>query len=143
MVKIISSIKNKYGNKKKVVDGVKFDSELEMHFYNLLKSNNLEFEFQKQIPLVEGFRFHGKWIRPITLIVDFVITKDNKKIYVDTKGMATEVSKIKYKMLKFSLMDQQDIADVVWLHSKKEALSFILKLKEKENGITKQSTITW
>lgn len=132
----------KYGNKKKVIDGVKFDSQLEAYCYNMLKILNVDFEFQKTIILIEKFRFEGKAIRETTAIVDFVIKNNNETIYLDTKGFATEVSKIKYKMLKFKLKDQENNR-VVWLHSKKEVTDFINNLKTNQNVNNQQSSITW
>jgi hypothetical protein len=75
----------------------------------------------------EGFRFRGKAIRPITMIVDFVLRINGMTYYVDTKGFATETSKLKYKMLKYSLKDEEN-TDVVWLHSQKEVSVFINSL---------------
>ena len=40
--------RSKYGNKKIEVNGVKFDSKLEMYCYDLLTKLNFEFEFQKK-----------------------------------------------------------------------------------------------
>lgn len=136
------STRAKYGNKKKVIDGVKFDSQLEAYCYNMLKILNIDFEFQKTIVLIEKFRFEGKAIRETTAIVDFVISNNNETIYLDTKGFATEVSKIKYKMLKFKLKDQKNNR-VVWLHSKKEVTDFINNLKTNQNVNNQQSSITW
>lgn len=141
MAKSIRSDKPKYGNKKRVINGVKFDSELELYCYNLLNMLGFSFEFQKTIILQERFRHKGKWIRPITIIVDFVVDHNELKIYIDSKGMATEVSKLKYKMLKYALKEEEN-SDVVWLHSKKEANQFLLKLKEEKND-DKQSGIAW
>ncbi len=134
--------RNKYGNNKKIVNGVKFDSELELHCYNMLNIFKIEFEFQKSMLLMEKFKYDGKSIRETTAIVDFVIHHNSKTIYLDTKGFATEVSKIKYKMLKYILKDKENI-QVVWLHSKKEVNSFLLNLKEEENVNNQQSNIAW
>jgi hypothetical protein len=136
------SIKTKYGNKKKIVDGVKFDSQLEAYCYNMLNVFKIDFEFQKTIVLIEKFRFEGKGIRETTAIVDFVINNSGETIYLDTKGFATEVSKIKYKMLKYKLKDQ-DNNRVVWLHSKKEVTDFINNLKTNQNVNNQQSSIAW
>jgi hypothetical protein len=126
-MKISQSKTSKYGNKKIELDGVKFDSKLELFCYQQLKSLGIEFEFQRAILLQESFRFKGKWIRPITMIVDFVIHHDEQKIYIDTKGFATETSKLKYKMLKF-LEKDDSIVDVIWLHSQKEVKDFLFNL---------------
>jgi hypothetical protein len=126
-MKTSQSKTSKYGNKKIELDGVKFDSKLELFCYQQLKSLGIEFEFQRAILLQESFRFKGKWIRPITMIVDFVIHHDGQKIYIDTKGFATETSKLKYKMLKF-LEKDDSIVDVIWLHSQKEVKDFLFNL---------------
>lgn len=127
MMKISQSKTSKYGNKKIELDGVKFDSKLELFCYQQFKSLGLEFDFQRTILLQEGFRFRGKAIRPITMIVDFVLHQDGQKIYIDTKGFATETSKLKYKMLKFYVREDST-ADVVWLHSQKEVKDFLFNL---------------
>jgi hypothetical protein len=134
MMKTSQSKTSKYGNKKIELDGVKFDSKLELFCYQQLKSLGIEFEFQRAILLQESFRFKGKWIRPITMIVDFVIHHDGQKIYIDTKGFATETSKLKYKMLKF-LEKDDSIVDVIWLHSQKEVKEFINDLLSKDGKL--------
>jgi hypothetical protein len=126
-MKISQSKTSKYGNKKIELDGVKFDSKLELFCYQQFKSLGLEFDFQRTMLLQEGFRFKGKWIRPITMIVDFVLHHDGQKIYIDTKGFATETSKLKYKMLKFYVREDST-ADVIWLHSQKEVKDFLFNL---------------
>jgi protein associated with RNAse G/E len=133
-MKTSQSKTSKYGNKKIELDGVKFDSKLELFCYQQLKSLGIEFEFQRGILLQEGFRFRGKAIRPITMIVDFVIHHDGQKIYIDTKGFATETSKLKYKMLKF-LEKDDSIVDVIWLHSQKEVKEFINDLLSKDGKL--------
>lgn len=132
----------KYGNKKKIVDGVKFDSKLELYCYKMLTLSKIEFDFQKPITLIERFKYDGKWIRETTVVVDFVIKDGDDTIYVDTKGFATEVSKIKYKMLKYQLKDEQN-KRVIWLHSEKEVNEFLLTIKDKQNVNNQQSSITW
>lgn len=136
------SKRRKYGNNKTEVDGVKFDSRLELYCYNLLKENNIDFIFQEKIELIPKFRYNTQNIRAITMLVDFVILSDGKRIYVDTKGLATEVSKIKYKMLRYHLKEL-DNTDVVWLKNKREVNSFIQEVKSKKDEHSKQSSIAW
>tara|TARA_R110001592_G_scaffold85820_5_gene253467 strand:+ start:1587 stop:1961 length:375 start_codon:yes stop_codon:yes gene_type:complete len=119
--------RRKYGNKKVVVDGIKFDSKLELFCYNLLKEYDIDFEFQRKVVLFEKFKFNGKTIRAITMLVDFVLSHNGNTIYLDTKGFATETSKIKYKILKHKLKDDLFV-DVVWLHTQKEVREFVNKL---------------
>ena len=118
----------KYGNTKVVVDGVKFDSKLEYYCHGLLTLSSIDFDFQHRIVLVEKFRFEEKGIRAMTLIVDFVIRHGAKTIYLDTKGFATETSKLKYKLLRNKLKDEENVS-VVWLKNKKEVNEYINSLK--------------
>ena len=134
--------KGKYGNKKIEVDGVKFDSKLEMFCYNLFKNNELDFDFQKTITLIDKFKYNGESIRAITMIVDFVLNVNDIVYYIDSKGFPTEVSKIKYKMLKNQLKEDKD-TDVLWLKSQKQAIEFVNNLKNKKDEHSKQSDITW
>jgi hypothetical protein len=120
---------SKYGNTKIVVDGVKFDSKLEMYCYDVLTQMGFDFEFQKKIILIDSFKYNKKAIRPITLIVDFVINHEGIEHYVDIKGFATDVSKIKYKMLRYQLKDNPK-TDVIWLYTKKSIYQFLINLKE-------------
>lgn len=119
--------RRKYGNKKLVVDGVKFDSKLEHYCYGYLNLINADFDFQHKITLIDKFRFNDKGVRATTLTVDFVVRKGEKTYYVDTKGFATEVSKLKYKMLRHKLKEEENV-DVIWLKNKKEVNAFINSL---------------
>lgn len=123
--------RTKYGNKKLEVNGIKFDSKLELVCYDLLNKLNFEFEFQKKIILIDGFRYNKKAIRPITLTVDFVVKHNDIDYYIDIKGFATDVSKIKYKMLRYQLKDNPK-TDVLWLHSQRAILQFLNNLKEEK-----------
>jgi hypothetical protein len=120
--------RSKYGNKKLEVNGVKFDSKLELFCHDLLTKMNFEFEFQKKIILIDGFRYNKKAIRPITLTVDFVVKHNDIDYYIDIKGFATDVSKIKYKMLRYQLKDNPK-TDVLWLHSQRAIIQFLTNLK--------------
>lgn len=123
--------RTKYGNKKLEVNGVKFDSKLELICYDLFTKENIDFEFQKKIILIDGFRYNKKAIRPITLTVDFVVKHNNIEYYIDIKGFATDVSKIKYKMLRYQLKDNPK-TDVLWIHSQRAILQFLNNLKEEK-----------
>ena len=132
----------KYGNKKVESNGLKFDSKLELFCYNLFKDNGFDFEFQKTITLVNKFKYNSESIRAITIIVDFVIHYMGVDLYIDSKGFPTEVSKIKYKLLKNQLKDEPN-TEVLWLKSQKQAIQFINNLKERKDEYSKQSYIAW
>ncbi len=98
---------NKYNNKKTIVDGIKFDSEMESHYYIYLKhlkeiGEVVDFILQPTYLLQEGFNLNGKRIRAITYKADFkVIYKDGHEEVIDVKGKLTEEFKIKRKMLLY------------------------------------------
>ena len=102
---------NKYKNKKTIVDGIKFDSEMESHYYIYLKhlkeiGEVVDFVLQPTYLLQEGFNLNGKRIRPITYKADFkVIYKDGHEEVIDVKGKLTEEFKIKRKMLLYRYRD--------------------------------------
>ena len=102
---------NKYNNKKTIVDGIKFDSEMESHYYIYLKylkeiGEVVDFILQPTYLLQEGFNLNGKRIRPITYKADFkVIYKDGHEEVIDVKGKLTEEFKIKRKMLLYRYRD--------------------------------------
>ena len=102
---------NKYKNKKTIVDGIKFDSEMESHYYIYLKQLKeigevVDFVLQPTYLLQEGFDLNGKRIRPITYKADFkVIYKDGHEEVIDIKGKLTEEFKIKRKMLLYRYRD--------------------------------------
>lgn len=102
---------NKYNNKKTIVDGIKFDSEMESHYYIYLKhlkeiGEVVDFVLQPTYLLQEGFNLNGKRIRAITYKADFkVIYKDGHEEVIDVKGKLTEEFKIKRKMLLYKYRD--------------------------------------
>lgn len=102
---------NKYKNKKTIVDGIKFDSEMESHYYIYLKQLKeigkvVDFVLQPSYLLQEGFNLNGKRIRAITYKADFkVIYKDGHEEVIDVKGKLTEEFKIKRKMLLYKYRD--------------------------------------
>lgn len=102
---------NKYKNKKTTIDGFKFDSEMESHYYLYLKQLKeigevVDFVLQPSYLLQEGFNLNGKRIRPITYKADFkVIYKDGHEEVIDVKGKLTEEFKIKRKMLLYRYRD--------------------------------------
>jgi len=99
--------KTKYSNKKVVTDGNKFDSTLESKFYNLLKLHGIEFTMKEVFVLQSKFKYMGETIREIKIIPDFLIKKNGETVcIVDTKGMITDLSKMKFKMLKSKLTNQ-------------------------------------
>jgi len=84
--------------------GQSFDSGLELYMYKLLSDRPYLVERQHRFVLMEGFRnAQGKWIRPIEWVADFYMPELNAVI--DTKGWATEMFTIKYKLFERCVHD--------------------------------------
>lgn len=97
---------NKYGNKKIQVDMYVFDSKLESMRYKqlaLLEQVGEIKNLKLQVPflLQESFRKNGKTYRKIEYIADFVYEENGQVIVEDTKGIKTDVFKIKQKLFEY------------------------------------------
>ena len=97
----------KYNAKKKVIDGITFDSKKEAARYIELKAmekagdiSGLELQpkFQLQAKYKNG---DGKGIREVSYIADFQYKQDGQIIVEDVKGVKTEVYKLKKKMFEW------------------------------------------
>ena len=104
----ITAKQNKYHNKKVVYDGIKFDSVKEKNYYITLKYLEKagiikDLELQKEYILIDKFEVNDKVYRKTSYFADFTYfnTKDNKIHVVDTKGVRTDVYKLKKKMMAY------------------------------------------
>lgn len=122
--------RNKYGNKKIVTADNKFDSKLEKYLFDKLTILKIPFEFQVKYVLIPKFNFNGENIREMAMIVDFKIKHEGLEIWIDTKGFATQLSKDKYKMLRYQKRENPN-ARVIWLYSEKEINQFLINITDK------------
>lgn len=104
--------KNKYKNKKVIVNDKVFDSKKEAKRYcELIKLEQAglikDLETQKKFLLLDGFRKNGKTYKQISYYADFVYfdVYSKKTIVEDVKGVKTEVYKIKKKLFEFVYKD--------------------------------------
>lgn len=99
---------NKYHNKKVIYNGITFDSIKEKNRYielklleraGLIKDLKLQYEFELQ----PAFIINKKKIRKISYIADFYYFDNELNDYVieDTKGMRTDIYKLKKKMFEY------------------------------------------
>jgi hypothetical protein len=110
------------------VEGIVFASKWESEAYKLLKLliGKDKFTLQPTFEIQPGFRFEGKAVRAIKYVGDFLIpTKSGEDLVVDTKGMETDVFRIKEKMFKFKFEKS-----IIKLKRKSQLVDFIEKLKE-------------
>lgn len=97
-------VRSKLGNKKTVLDGIKFDSKAEGRRYlelkMLLNAGKIQdLELQPEFVLQEKFKYKGKTERAIIYRADFKYTEDGETIYEDVKGHKTEIYRLKRKLL--------------------------------------------
>lgn len=90
--------KNKYGNQKTDVCGIRFDSKREANRFLVLKAmldrgEITDLRLQQNITLVEGFTLpDGTRIRPVIYKADFYYKDSNgQPIYEDAKGKRNQV----------------------------------------------------
>ena len=115
----------------KEYNGIRFKSTLECSCYKKLEASGLDFSYESErITLWEGAKLqntlvfspkkikagkYSKFLEPqtrallnITYTPDFVIIKNNYKIYFDVKGKENETYPIKKKMFLKYLEEQVD-----------------------------------
>lgn len=101
---------SKYGNKKTVVDGFKFDSKKEADRYLVLKDMLMhdeieDLQLQPKFLLQENYKYKGETIRKIYYIADFSYKKEGNLVVEDVKGKKTDVYKLKRKLFLYRYKD--------------------------------------
>lgn len=98
---------SKYKNKKVILNGIEFDSQIESKYYLYLleqqkKGIVSEFLMQKEYIIFEGYDKNGKKVRPIKYKADFEVHYPDGHIEViDIKGFETKDFNIKKKLFEF------------------------------------------
>ena len=97
---------SKYRNRKVDYKGMKFDSKKEYIRYLVLEDMERKKEIsnlrrQVSFQLIPPFELDGKKYKGIKYIDDFVYQKDGKTIVEDTKGILTDVYKVKRKLMAY------------------------------------------
>lgn len=106
---------SKYKNKKVVYNGIKFDSQKERNYYIKLKlleekGKIKDLKLQVKFELQPKFQFGNKKIQSISYIADFTyLDEENKLHIVDTKGVRTDVYKIKKKMMQYRGLEIEEV----------------------------------
>lgn len=105
----------KYKNVKCEYNGLKFDSLKERNYYiyleQLQKNGKIhDLRCQVKFELQPAFTFKGKKIRAVTYVADFTYyTTDGQFHIVDTKGVKTDVYKLKKKMMQYQGNDIEEV----------------------------------
>ena len=134
--------KSYYSTKKIKTPYGTFDSALERYGYDLLTKFKIPFKTQVEWELMPKYRsWEDKGIQRIYMKIDFVVICQGKYIVIDTKGWATEVAKIKYKLLGYQMQHKGMDHEIHFLKNKKEVQNFVIDLydKMKNDSKTRQS----
>jgi len=128
-IKLSYGKKHKFGARAKKADGINFPSQLEEHMYKMLKKFKIDFQYQVKFKIMDSCTYLGELVRPIHIIVDFIIDGE----IVDTKGVQTPDNKIKHKMLKKKFSEEGENINIVLLTNQKEVNSYVLKRRSNSN----------
>lgn len=108
------NIKSKYGNKKVIYNGIEFDSIKEKNRYVeltlLARANEISgIIIQPKFLLQDKFEKNGKKYQEINYIADFAYydNKLKKMMIEDTKGMRTDVYKLKKKLFEYKYKEYE------------------------------------
>ena len=84
------------------VDGIKYRSKLEARCAQILKENNISFEYEPiKIEYIPKFEYYGEKYRAAFYTPDFII--DNKFI-LEIKGWETDTYRYKKKLILLKLL---------------------------------------
>ena len=100
--------RQKYGNSKVTIDGIRFDSKREAQRWQELRlmeraGRITDLRRQVKFVLIPSQRGEdGKVIeKQVAYIADFVYLKDGRTVVEDSKGYRTEVYRLKKKMMLY------------------------------------------
>jgi hypothetical protein len=118
--------------------GVKFDSRLELFFYELLLKEEIPCTFQKTYTLHPSFKYNKSTVRAMTLTVDFDFTDHGIDFIVDTKGFQRNDNKLKWKLFKYKMHSENRYPQIFLPKNQKECLETVSIIKNVCNLATKQ-----
>lgn len=100
MTRLYSAARNKYGNRKTVIDGIMFDSKHEADRWvdlSRMARAGLITELNRQVKYELVPKQDGE--RAVNYFADFVYKQDGKTVVEDCKGMCTTEYIIKRKLM--------------------------------------------
>ena len=111
-------------------DGIKFRSKLELYTYKKLKKANIVTEYeQHKYELLPAFVFHGKKIRAMTYLPDFV----GKGFIIECKGFANDAFPLRKKLFEFWLSVHEPETQYHVVRTQKEVDQLVENLKSLNN----------
>lgn len=107
-------------------DGIKFRSKLELYTYKKLKEANIMTEYeQHRYELLPAFIFHGKKVRAMTYLPDFV----GKGFIIECKGFSNDAFPLRKKLFEFWLSVHEPETQYHIVRTQKEVDQLVETLK--------------
>ena len=107
-------------------DGIKFRSKLELYTYKKLKEANIMTEYeQHRYELLPAFVFHGKKVRAMTYLPDFV----GKGFIIECKGFSNDAFPLRKKLFEFWLSVHEPETQYHIVRTQKEVDQLVETLK--------------
>ena len=111
----------------RVVDNIKFRSELEVYCYTKLKEANISANYEsKRYELIPKFKYDGKNIRAMTYLPDFV----GKDFIIECKGYMLDSFPLRFKIFKYTLYKQNSNLKIYLVRNHKQIDDMILDIKQ-------------
>lgn len=111
-------------------DGIKFRSKLELYTYKKLKEANIVTEYeQHKYELLPAFIFHGKKIRAMTYLPDFV----GNGFVIECKGYSNDAFPLRKKLFEFWLSVHEPETQYHVVRTQKEVDQLVEILKSLNN----------
>lgn len=111
-------------------DGIKFRSKLELYTYKKLKEANIMTDYeQHRYELLPAFVFHGKKVRAMTYLPDFV----GKGFIIECKGFANDAFPLRKKLFEFWLSVHEPETQYHVVRTQKEVDQLVETLKSLNN----------
>lgn len=95
---------NKFNAKKIIYNGIKYDSTREANFAKRLDQSGMKYMYQVEVELMPELTLESEKIRPIKIIVDFLVETD---WFIDVKGITTQHFEDKWKLLKHKFQNSK------------------------------------
>ena len=107
-------------------NGIKFRSKLELYTYKKLKEANIMAEYeQHRYELLPAFVFHGKKVRAMTYLPDFV----GKGFIIECKGFNNDAFPLRKKLFEFWLSVHEPETQYHIVRTQKEVDQLVETLK--------------
>lgn len=142
----------KYKNKRLVRDKIKFRSKLEAYCYDVLKEHKIKFSYETLVvPLLDSFEYEPtcwervgknfkqqrKKVNKITYKPDFI--GDSNLWIIETKGYFTPVARIKWKLFKQWLVENNLQTQLFMPTNKTEVKKTVELIKEIDGKVKTKS----